>query len=90
MKTQGSQNSNPTSSPTRALPVDLNNSDALLEFMDRLPVPGDCGNDFVIVEDDYTGAKASELYRRLQARGWSIPVLTVSVQARFAGVVGTS
>jgi len=70
--------------------IAASNSEALLEFMDRLPVPTDCGNDVVIAEEDSSGTRASDLYRRLQARGWSIPVLTVSAQARFAELVGTS
>jgi hypothetical protein len=60
--------------------IAASNIEALFEFMARLPVPKDCGNDIVIADEDFSRTKASELFRQLEARGWSIPVLTVSAR----------
>jgi len=58
--------------------VATSNSKTLLAFMERLPIPADFGNDIAIADDDFPGTNATDLHRQLLARGWTIPVLTVS------------
>ena len=58
--------------------------------MEQLPIPDDFGDDFVIAEDDFPGTNATDLHRQLLARGWSIPVVTVSTQAPLGGAGVTS
>lgn len=59
-------------------------SQSLLRFMEQLPIPADAGNDLVIAEDDFPGTTATDLWRQLKARGWSIPVFTVWNQSPLA------
>jgi CheY-like chemotaxis protein len=61
--------------------IAASNSRTLLDFMEQLPVPRDFGNDLVLADDDFPGTNAEDLHRQLKARGWSIPVFTVSVQS---------
>jgi hypothetical protein len=70
--------------------IATSNREALLEFMARLPIPTDPANDFVIAQEDYSGTEATDLRRELEARGWSIPVLTVLPRARLGEEGGTS
>jgi hypothetical protein len=70
--------------------IATSNREALLEFMAHLPVPRDSGNDIVIAQADAAGIDAANLRRELEARGWSIPVLTVSPRARLDGEGGVS
>jgi CheY-like chemotaxis protein len=60
--------------------IAASNSRTLLDFMEQLPVPRDFGNDLVLADDDFPGTNAEDLHRQLKARGWSIPVFTVSFQ----------
>jgi hypothetical protein len=60
--------------------IATSNSKTLLAFMEQLPVPDDFGDDVVIAEDDFPGTNATDLHRQLLARGWSIPVFTVSTR----------
>ncbi len=57
--------------------IAASDSQTLLRFMEQLPVPAEPGNDVVIVEDDFPGTTAVDVWRGLKARGWSIPVFTV-------------
>jgi hypothetical protein len=61
--------------------IATSNRRTLLAFMEQLPVPRDFGDDIVVVEDDFPGTTAIDLHRELLARGWAIPVFTVSTQA---------
>ncbi|HJX54412.1 MAG TPA: hypothetical protein VJ801_16720 [Polyangia bacterium] len=69
--------------------IAASNSKTLLAFMEQLPIPDDFGDDIVIAEDDFPGTTATDLHRQLLARGWSIPVFTVTTQepSGRAGVV---
>jgi CheY-like chemotaxis protein len=64
--------------------IAASNSKTLLEFMELLPVPHDFGNDLVLADDNFPGTNAEDLHRELQARGWSIPVFTVSFSPESA------
>ena len=68
--------------------VAASSSRTLLAFMEQLPIPRDFATDLVIAEDDFPGTNGTDLHRQLLARGWSIPVYTISTQAPFgkAGV----
>jgi hypothetical protein len=70
--------------------IAASNREALLEFMARLPIPIDAANDIVIAQEDYSGTEAIDLRHELEARGWSIPVLTVSPRARLGEEGGAS
>ena len=70
--------------------IAASSSKTLLAFMEQLPIPDDFGDDFVIAEDDFPGTNATDLHRQLLARGWSIPVVTVSTQAPLGGAGVTS
>ena len=61
--------------------IATSNSRTLVAFMEQLPIPDDFGDDLVIAEDDFSGTNATDLHRQLLARGWPIPVVTVSTQA---------
>lgn len=63
--------------------IAASNSRTLLAFMEQLPVPHDFANDndLVIAEDDFPGTNGTDLHRQLLARGWAIPVFTISPQA---------
>ena len=70
--------------------IAASNSEALLQFITHLPVPRDYANDVVIAEEDTSGTKAKDLDQQLRARGWSIPVLTVSARTRLGALGVTS
>jgi hypothetical protein len=69
--------------------IATSNSRTLLAFMAQLPVPKDFGDDIVVVEDDFPGTHAIELHHQLRARGWPIPVFTVSTRPP-SGIVGVA
>jgi hypothetical protein len=70
--------------------IAASNSEALLQFIAHLPVPRGYANDVVIAEEDTSGTKAKDLDQQLRARGWSIPVLTVSARTRLGALGVTS
>lgn len=65
--------------------IATSDSQTLLKFMEQLPIPVEPANDVVIVEDDFPGTTAIDLWHQLKARGWSIPVFTVWNQASRGG-----
>jgi CheY-like chemotaxis protein len=70
--------------------VAAGDSQTLLEFMEQLPIPTEPANDVVIMQDDFPKSSATDLCRKLKARGWSIPVYTVWNQSPRGGSGVTS
>ena len=69
--------------------IATSNGRTLLAFMEKLPLPDDFGDDIVVVEDDFHGTHVAEVQSQLRARGWEVPVFTVSTQAP-SGRVGVA
>jgi DNA-binding response OmpR family regulator len=69
--------------------IATSNGRTLLAFMEELPLPDDFGDDIVVVEDDFHGTHVAEVQSQLRARGWEVPVFTVSTQAP-SGRVGVA